>query len=60
MTPSDFRDMKGFKEGAELARISRQHYGHQTIIDLKKAAEKSIGIPLENDSYTAERITMNL
>jgi hypothetical protein len=60
MTPSDFRGMDGLKEGSELAAISRRHYGHQTVIDLKKAAGKSIGIPLESESYTAERITLSL
>jgi hypothetical protein len=43
-----------------MATLSRQHYGHQTVMDLKKTAEKSIGLPLGEPDYIAERLTMNL
>jgi hypothetical protein len=47
MTPQDFKTRIDFKEASKMASLSRQHYGHQTVMDLKKIAEKSIGVPLD-------------
>jgi transposase len=60
MTPQDFRTKISLNEASKMATLSRQHYGHQTVYDLKKAAEKSIGLPLVGSVYVAERLTMNL
>jgi len=60
MTPKDFKERIGLNEASRMATLSRQHYGHQTVLDLKKSADKSIGLPLEGPAHTAERLTMNV
>jgi transposase len=60
MTPQDFKTRIGHKEASKMAALSRQHYGHQAVIDLRKSADKSIGIPLTGSSHIAERLTMNM
>ncbi len=60
MTPHDFQTKISLNEASKMSTFSRQHYGHQSVIDLKKYAEKSIGLPLEGEAYVAERLTMNL
>jgi len=60
MTPDDFKNRIHFKEASKMATLSRQHFNHQTVLDLKKTAEKSIGLPLEGAAHVAERLTMNL
>jgi len=60
MTPQDFKDRIGLNEASRMATLSRRHYGHQTVIDLKKSADKSIGIPMVGPGHIAERLTMNV
>jgi transposase len=60
MTPQDFKTKINLNEASKMATFSRQHYGHQTVFDLRKSAEKSIGLPLVGPAYVAERLTMNL
>jgi transposase len=60
MTPKDFKERIGLNEASRMATLSRRHYGHQTVLDLKKYADKSIGIPLASPAHGAERLTMNV
>lgn len=60
MTPQDFKTKIGLNEASKMATLSRKHYGHQTVFDLRKVAEKSIGLPMGGSTYIAERLTMNV
>jgi transposase len=60
MTPLDFVNMNIFQESIALRQISRNHHKIDTLKELQEAARKSIGIPADEASYPAQRITMNL
>lgn len=60
MTPQDFKSRIGLKETLKISSLSRRHFGHQTVLDLREAAEKSIGIPFSDTPYISERLTMNV
>jgi transposase len=60
MTPQDFKTEIGTTEASRMAIVSRRHYGAETVVELKKAADHCIGIPLPGPSYGAERLTMNI
>jgi len=52
--------MNVFQELISLRKVSRNHHGVETLKALIEVAGKSIGISLDEASYSAERITMNL
>lgn len=60
MTPQDFKTGIGTAEASRMAVFSRRHYGAETVLELKKTADQSIGIPLPGPLYGAERLTMNV
>jgi transposase len=60
ITPQDFLNMNIFQELISLRKVSRNHHGVETLNALMEVAGKSIGISLDEASYNAERITMNL
>jgi transposase len=60
MTPQDFKTKIGTAEASRMAVLSRRHYGAETVLELKKTADQSIGIPLPGPFYGAERLTMNV
>lgn len=60
MTPQDFKTEIGPAEASRMEVFSRRHYGVQTVLELKKNADRSIGIPLPGPFYGAERLTMNV
>jgi transposase len=60
LTAKDFSEINVFYEAIELVAISRNHHGAATLKNLKEAAEKSIGLPLDKVSYMAHRMTVNM
>jgi len=60
LTAKDFSEINIFYESIELVAISRNHHGAKTLKCLKDEASKSIGLPLDQVSYMAHRMTVNM
>lgn len=60
LTAKDFSEINVCYEAIELVAISRNHHGAKTLKSLKDEASKSIGLPLDQVSYKAHRISMNM
>jgi transposase len=60
LTARDFSEINIYYESIELVAISRNHHGTRTLKKLKEAASKSFGLPLDNLSYLAHQMTVNM
>ena len=58
LTAEDFQAINLFSESLNLRQKSRLRSDLQMLSDLKQAAQESIGLPVQNQAYWAERLTM--
>jgi transposase len=60
LTPQDFQQLNLFTEEINIRKASRNRSGIDLLKALKETASQSIGLPVQNESQIAERLTMDV
>lgn len=60
LTPQDFQQLNLFTEESHIRKASRNRCDSALLKTLKENAFKSIGLPVQNESLIAERLTMDV
>jgi transposase len=60
LTPQDFQQLNLFTEEINIRKASRNRSDISLLKALKETAFESIGLPVQNESQVAERLTMNV
>lgn len=59
LSPQDFQNLSILSELRPVGKLSHNKYDFETLKNLKEATSNSIGIPLGQETYIAERLTLN-
>ena len=60
LTAKDFQQINIFSEALNVRKVSRNRSDIGILKELKESAFASIGLPVQNESHIAERLTMNV